>query len=148
MKAFVRARLILPLFVILCLCASDSVAQQLSLSGTVRDSSGVVPGATVTVSSAGTRVAMTTTDQSGNYRFAELPAGSFELSVSLRGYETVTRNVVVGPDTPAVDWNRSTFITRGGRRRIRRKSWAVSPAPAPTTCCSATNITATSTGRT
>ena len=103
MKTFFRARLILPLLVALCVCASDSSAQQLSLSGTVRDSSGVVPGATVTLASAGAQVASTTTDQAGNYRFADLRAGSFELSVSLRGYETVTRNVVLSPDTPAVD---------------------------------------------
>ena len=103
MNALFRVRLILPLLMILCLCASDSVAQQFSLSGTVRDSSGVVPGATVTLASAGTQVASTITDQSGNYRFTELRAGSFELSVSLRGYETVTRNVVLGSDTPAVD---------------------------------------------
>jgi iron complex outermembrane receptor protein len=103
MQALIRAKVILPLLAAVFVCASEGAAQQLSLAGTVRDSSGVVPGATVTLASAGTQVATATTDQSGNYRFTKLAAGSFELSVSLRGYETVTRNVVLGPDTPAVD---------------------------------------------
>jgi hypothetical protein len=103
MKVLVRARLILPLLAALCLFATESVAQQLSLSGTVRDSTGVVPGATVTLASAGVQVATTTTDQSGKYQFKELSAGSFELSVSMRGFESVTRNVALGPDTAAVD---------------------------------------------
>jgi iron complex outermembrane recepter protein len=83
--------------------ASVAYAQQLSLSGTVRDSTGAVPGATVTLASAGAQVATTMTDKSGNYRFTGLSAGSFELSVSMRGFETATRNVALGPDTSAVD---------------------------------------------
>jgi iron complex outermembrane recepter protein len=102
-KAYFRTGRILPLLAVICLCASESTAQPFALSGTVRDSSGVVPGATVTVSSAGAQVATTTTDESGNYRFTGLAAGSYELSVSLRGFETVTRNVTVGADTSAVD---------------------------------------------
>src|SRR5687768_8611134 len=103
MKALVRARLVLPLLAALFLCASDSAAQQLTLSGTVRDSTGAVPGATVTLAAAGAQVATTTTDEAGRYRFTGLSAGSFELSVSMRGFEPAVRNVALGPDTPAVD---------------------------------------------
>jgi len=103
MKALIRARLILLLLAAVFICASESAAQQLSLSGTVRDANGVVPGATVTLATGGAQVATTTTDEAGKYRFTGLSAGSFELSVSLRGFETAVRNVALGPETPAVD---------------------------------------------
>ena len=103
MKALVRARLILSLLAALFVCASESAAQQLTLSGTVRDSTGAVPGATVSLASAGAQVATTTTDEAGRYRFTGLSAGSFELSVSMRGFETTVRNVALGSDTPGVD---------------------------------------------
>jgi len=103
MKALVRARVVLMLLTILCVGASESAAQQLTLSGTVRDSTGVVPGATVTLTSAGAQVATTTTSESGAYQFKGLTAGSFEVLVTLRGFEPATRNVALGPDTGAVD---------------------------------------------
>jgi TonB-dependent siderophore receptor len=87
----------------LCGMATVAAAQQLSLVGTVRDTTGVVPGATVTLASGGAAVATTMTDQSGNYRFTGLSAGSVELTFSMRGFETVVRNVALGPNTPAVD---------------------------------------------
>ena len=92
------------LLALVLLCASEGAAQQLSLSGTVRDTTGVVPGATVTLSSGGTQVATTTTDQSGAYRFTGLSAGSYEVAVShagLRDRSSATSRF--GPDTPPVD---------------------------------------------
>ena len=59
--------------------------QELSLSGTVRDTSGAVE-ASDWLTSAGTQVATTTTDEAGRYRFTGL-SGSFELSVTMRGFE-------------------------------------------------------------
>ena len=103
MKALVRARVVLLLLMVLGVSATESAAQQLTLLGTVRDSTGVVPGATVTLSSAGAQVATTTTSESGAYQFKGLTAGSFELLVSLRGFEPATRSVALGPDTGAVD---------------------------------------------
>jgi hypothetical protein len=44
------------LTVFFCAFASAGAAQQLALSGTVRDTTGVVPGATVTLSSGGKEV--------------------------------------------------------------------------------------------
>ena len=83
--------------------ASTAWAQQLSLSGTVRDTTGAVPGATVTLAAAGAQVATATTDEGGKYRFTGLAAGSYELTVTMRGFEPATRNVALGPDTSAVD---------------------------------------------
>ena len=83
--------------------AGAAFAQQLSLSGTVRDTTGAVPGATVTLASAGAQVATTTTDKSGNYSFTKLAAGRYELTVTMRGFESATRNVALGADTAAVD---------------------------------------------
>ena len=102
MKALVRARSALMLALSL-MCASEAAAQQLSLSGTVRDTTGVVPGATVTLVQSGSAEQSTMTDQSGNYSFTGLSAGSVELTFAMRGFETVIRNVSLGPNTPPVD---------------------------------------------
>ncbi len=102
MTALVRARSALMLAVLL-MCASDGFAQQLSLSGTVRDTTGVVPGATVTLVQSGSAEQSTMTDQSGAYSFTGLAAGSVELTFAMRGFETVVRNISLGPNTPPVD---------------------------------------------
>jgi len=102
MKALVRARCALMLAILLS-GALDAAAQQLSLSGTVRDTTGVVPGATVTLVQSGSAERSTMTDQSGAYSFTGLTAGSVELTFALRGFETVVRNVSLGANTPPVD---------------------------------------------
>jgi TonB-dependent siderophore receptor len=91
------------LTVFFCAFASAGAAQQLALSGTVRDTTGVVPGATVTLSSGGKEVSSATSDNNGTYRFMGLAAGSYEVMFAMRGFETVVRNVALGPDTPSVD---------------------------------------------
>ncbi len=62
MRALIRARFVLPV-IILCAFVTESAAQQLSLSGTVRDNAGVIPGATVVLSSGGGQVSTATTDE-------------------------------------------------------------------------------------
>lgn len=81
------------------------LAQQLSISGTVRDADGVVPNAMVALRGAGTGAAVRTamTDGMGNYRFEGLTAGSYELSFTREGFEPVIRNVALGPNTGPVD---------------------------------------------
>ena len=71
-------------------------AQTGSVSGRVMDESGAfVPGATVTLS--GPRSQTTTSGPAGEYRFANLPAGTYQISVLLSGFAPVTReNIVVG----------------------------------------------------
>jgi TonB-dependent siderophore receptor len=81
----------------------DTFAQQLSISGTVRDTSGVVPGATVVLSAGENQVAETTTNEVGVYTFTGLTAGSYQLAFTMRGFETAVRNVTLGADTPPVD---------------------------------------------
>jgi len=63
------------------------------MQGTVKDPSGaVVPGAQVVVSTptlVGTKEA--TTDNAGYYRFANLPPGTYTITVTAKGFETLKR---------------------------------------------------------
>ena len=102
MRALFRAKLVLLIGAIF-LFAGESAAQQLSLSGTVRDTTGVVPEATVILSSGGKELSTTTTDSNGVYRFTGIAAGSYEVSLVKRGFETAVRNVTLGADTAPVD---------------------------------------------
>ncbi len=102
MTGLVRVRLAV-LLAGVCLWASDSAAQQLSLAGTVRDPTGAVPGAAVTLAAAGAEVATTTTGDDGTYRFTGLTAGSYELTFEMRGFETAVRQVTLRADMPPVD---------------------------------------------
>src|SRR4029450_7865048 len=72
-------------------------AQGSALSGVVKDSSGaVLPGVTVEASSPvlieKTRTAVT--DSSGLYRVTELPPGTYKVTFTLTGFETVARDGV------------------------------------------------------
>jgi TonB-dependent siderophore receptor len=100
--AVFRSRTVL-LLSALVLFPAESPAQQLSLSGTVRDTSGVVPGASVVLSAGGKQIATATTDEVGVYRFSGLAPGNYELSFVMRGFEAAVRNVTLGPATPPVD---------------------------------------------
>jgi uncharacterized protein (DUF2141 family) len=81
--------------VVLLGAASSAFAQfdRGTISGTVKDSQGgIVPGATVTVTSTQTQQPRTTvTDGSGYYTFPNLTAGRYELAVELSGFKKVTR---------------------------------------------------------
>src|SRR5215472_3426893 len=80
-------------FALTLLFAVGAMAQETTggLQGTVKDSSGaVVPNAHVVVS--GTALVGTKeidTDGSGYYRFANLPAGSYTVTVTAKGFKTV-----------------------------------------------------------
>jgi hypothetical protein len=65
-----------------------------TISGTVKDAQGgIVPGATVTVTSLQTQQSNTTvTDGSGFYTFPNLAAGRYELLVELSGFKKVNRS--------------------------------------------------------
>jgi len=77
---------------------APATAQTLSIAGTVRDNAGVIPGATV-VLSASTGDRATETDGIGQYRFEGLSGGSFQIAVSMRGFQTAVRNVTVGAES-------------------------------------------------
>ena len=74
-----------------------------SLQGTVEDQSGaVISGATVTIKDAGTQQQRTqTTSGDGFYRFSELPAGSYSITVAAPNFKSNTSdNVTVAAETP------------------------------------------------
>src|SRR5229473_6353076 len=86
--------------------AVPAYGQTGGVSGTVVDASGgVVPGATVTLAGSGGRQSATT-GPAGEYRFANVSAGTYEVSVLMPGFAPGTRgNVIVanGPVTvPAI----------------------------------------------
>src|ERR1044071_5825821 len=85
------------------LFAGLALGQQLSISGTVRDASGVIQDATVTLRAGRSAPRTTTTDAMGHYAFDGLPATYYELSFAKSGFETVTRNVTLGTEAEVLD---------------------------------------------
>jgi hypothetical protein len=66
-----------------------------SITGTVRDGQGgVLPGVLVTLSGAGPTQTYTT-ESEGQYRFLNVPPGTYSLTISLPGFQTVIRDGVV-----------------------------------------------------
>ena len=66
-----------------------------TIEGTVRDqSSGVIPGVTVTLASPQLQVGSLdqVTDSGGNYKFVDLPAGTYRLKAELPGFSTFVRD--------------------------------------------------------
>src|SRR5215510_7714690 len=72
-----------------------SVFAQASLTGTVRDASGgVLPGVTVEAASPSLieKVRTATTDETGQYRIVDLRPGTYSLTFTLPGFNTVKRD--------------------------------------------------------
>ncbi len=85
------------LFSFLLLGAASTAFAQFdrgTISGTVKDAQGgIVPGATVTVTSTQTQQSNTTvTDATGFYTFPNLNAGRYELLVELSGFKKISRS--------------------------------------------------------
>jgi len=83
------------------LCSAAPLRAQVdtgSILGTVSDTSGAsVHGATVTLTNEGTNASLsTTTGSDGGYKFTPVRIGSYKLTATLQGFQTVTqKNVVV-----------------------------------------------------
>ncbi len=97
MKTLVTTRfvVVLALFV---LCAGVSHAQYSgNVQGIVSDSSGAaMAGATVELRNVDTGIKQsTTTGESGNYRFSDLPPGSYVVSASKSGFKTTEVNLTL-----------------------------------------------------
>ncbi len=96
-----RARIIL-VFVLLAAVSLSAQTFRGTILGTVTDAQGaVVSGAKVTVKNVGTGLERTTeTSADGSYALAELPIGSYTVTVTLTGFETaVTTGVTVDVGT-------------------------------------------------
>lgn len=63
-----------------------------SVQGTVTDTSGAaIPGATITLTNAGTNISShTTSSASGNYQFVSLAPGNYQISATRQGFAPVT----------------------------------------------------------
>src|SRR3989442_14664172 len=81
------------------LCIAMLIMGQLTtgrITGTVTDQTGAaVPGATVTLKNTDTGISRTTqTQENGKYEALSLPAGSYEISASLSGFQTLVHTGV------------------------------------------------------
>ncbi|MGH9604753.1 MAG: carboxypeptidase regulatory-like domain-containing protein [Terracidiphilus sp.] len=105
MKFFNLKSAALAFAVALGLCCTIAAVQQTAfcqettggMQGTVKDPSGaVIPGATVSVTTAtlvGTK--QTVSDSAGYYRFANLPPGTYTITAEAKGFETLKRTGIV-----------------------------------------------------
>lgn len=92
-----RGVLALVAFFGLCALADTATAgqgQATSIVGQVKDESGgVLPGVTVTITSPALQVKELTavTDERGQYRLTPLPIGTYDVTYTLQGFQTVKR---------------------------------------------------------
>ena len=101
----IQSRL-LHLFCCVLACGTSVFAQTQtgSVRGTVVDPTGaVIPGAVVTVSGAGTRPKSATSDAAGNFAINALPAGTYAITGSAKGFARFQKtDVQIAPGKPSV----------------------------------------------
>ena len=107
-------------------------AQQASITGVVRDTSGaVLPGVTVEASSPALieKVRSVTTDGTGQYRIVDLRPGNYTVTFTLAGFSAVKRDGIelTGSFTATVNadlrvGSLEETITRHGREPGRRRA--------------------------
>ena len=79
------------------------LAQQLSISGIIRDVSGVLPGAVVTLRDPAGATQQTKTGAEGQYRFDGLRPGPYEIAISREGFSSSTRTLTLTNEPRTVD---------------------------------------------
>jgi Carboxypeptidase regulatory-like domain len=92
-------RFLILLILTFCICAIAPSARAQSVAsgtihGTVTDATNAtLPGVTATLTSPALQVAqvLVVTDQEGNYRFTDLPAGTYRVTFELPGFSTLIR---------------------------------------------------------
>jgi iron complex outermembrane recepter protein len=79
------------------------LAQQLTISGTARDTGGVIPDVAIEMTSPSGSMSNTKTDGLGQYKFESLGSGRYELSFTKTGYRKIVESVVLTGDATTVD---------------------------------------------
>src|SRR5258708_34519704 len=98
---FGRAALLMVASLVVLLWRPASLLSQVdpgTILGTVTDASGAsASGATVTLTNEGTNASLsTTTGSDGTYKFTPVRVGSYKLTATLQGFQTIAqKNVVV-----------------------------------------------------
>jgi iron complex outermembrane receptor protein len=101
-KAFVRLAIVAGL---ICLAAPETVlAQQLSISGVVQDTSGVLTGAEVTLRDPSGNTQKTKTNERGQFRFDGLRNGAYEVAASREGFAVATRTLNLTDASRTIDF--------------------------------------------
>jgi hypothetical protein len=93
-----------------------------------------VPGATVTATQ-GDKQIVTTTDQSGVYRFPDLAEGTWTIKIEMRGFAPLSRDVNVIAGAQAAVWELALLpfeeITKGLPPPVSQAASSPTAAPAP-----------------
>ena len=93
-----------------------------------------IPGATVTATQ-GDKQIVTTTDQSGLYRFPDLAEGTWTIKIEMRGFAPLSREVNVIAGAQAAVWELSLLsfeeITKGLPPPVSQAAPAAAAAAAP-----------------
>src|SRR5262245_44558331 len=71
--------------------SQEVLAQQLRLSGTVSDGSGLIPGAGVTLRDPNGVITELKTNEMGQYNFTGLRPGAYEITVTREGFSAASR---------------------------------------------------------
>lgn len=71
--------------------------------GSIKAGGQPVPGVTIAAIQ-GDKKAVTTTDERGVFRFADLSDGVWKLEVQMTGFETAQHEVGVAPGAPSPEW--------------------------------------------
>src|SRR5258708_27359882 len=96
---FRRAPLLVLASLVVLLCSAAPLRAQVdagSILGTVSDASGgSVRGATVTLTNEGTNASLaTTTSADGTYKFSPVRIGSYKITATIQGLQTITHRGV------------------------------------------------------
>lgn len=134
-------------FGIALLLASPAGAQTAGVSGTITDQSGaVVPGATVTLTGANLRLS-TSSGPRGDYAFAGVAPGTYDITISLAGFADATRKGIVVANTAVVVPGITITLARLGETVVVSASKtpsALIDAPATMSVVSGEALTSTS----
>ncbi len=87
-----------------------------------------VPGATVTAVR-GDEQRTTSTDVQGIFRFADIADGTWSITIEMRGFAALTREVTIGPDTQPAMWELALLPFEEITRGLPPPPAPVAPAP-------------------